>query len=304
VSFSSNRLSLVWAGHSYTAPTPCVACHRSTVLRFHYKVGVLLVCSKHISGINTRVGNLTKITYGIFSRKVAYTSGIKPSLFAYPQMWFIFNFVPQKLLVYNSVYTQPLIYIWNKLRRNNSVLLQCFRVLPKYLCLTLGVRVPQVEDHWLNISQRYRPPRPVTETALLILYLKYLEFLSIIFPCTLKFIYPPPPTIVWRHTPGIPPLTAPKSRASNVTRKPTKIPSIFEPWSQIWARHVRRFGIPGPLPSEASIQHGSRILCWVARVFTSVGLDAWAEVQALPVLEGSHYALLLVRSTGGAQKPW
>jgi hypothetical protein len=37
-------------------------------------------------------------------------SGIQPFLFAYPQIQFLFDFVPTKLLVYNSNYTYSIIY--------------------------------------------------------------------------------------------------------------------------------------------------------------------------------------------------
>jgi hypothetical protein len=36
--------------------------------------------------------------------QMIYSSGIKPFLFAYHKMYFLFNFVPQKLLMYNSSY--------------------------------------------------------------------------------------------------------------------------------------------------------------------------------------------------------
>jgi hypothetical protein len=34
--------------------------------------------------------------------------------------YFLFNFVPRKLFVYNSSYTQPIIYILNKLHASNN----------------------------------------------------------------------------------------------------------------------------------------------------------------------------------------
>jgi hypothetical protein len=45
------------------------------------------------------------------SYNTLYSSGIQPFLFAYPQIYFLFNFVPTKLLVYNSSYTQSIICI-------------------------------------------------------------------------------------------------------------------------------------------------------------------------------------------------
>jgi hypothetical protein len=44
-------------------------------------------------------------------RYMPYGSGMKPFLFTYPQIYFLFNFVPPKLLVYNSSYTQSIIDI-------------------------------------------------------------------------------------------------------------------------------------------------------------------------------------------------
>jgi hypothetical protein len=42
---------------------------------------------------------------------VAWNSGIQPFMFAYPEIWFLFNFVPPKLLVHNVSYTYCIIYI-------------------------------------------------------------------------------------------------------------------------------------------------------------------------------------------------
>jgi hypothetical protein len=44
---------------------------------------------------------------------------LNPFLFAYPQIQFLFNFVPSNFLVYNSSYTRSVIYIQNKLNKSH-----------------------------------------------------------------------------------------------------------------------------------------------------------------------------------------
>lgn len=74
-------------------------------------------------------------------RSISYVNGIQPFLFAYPQVQFLFNCVPPKLLVYNSSYTQSVLYIYNTAL-----------ITKLYTSRALRGTLHQVADHSLCVS--------------------------------------------------------------------------------------------------------------------------------------------------------